>query len=248
VFVDAPIPGSARVEKWFSHTHTNDICTLRLATGTHQIILRSGMTWGNSSPERLYNDIRFYGLDADILQSHIADIYHKVARSTKASKCIKDAIPVDIEARVGIHVRLTDKLVKAEYEAGHDMSRSTWSQIEVRGIKLINQCIAQGKPLFLCSDDSRYLAELVDYIQGKGGDVITAEPIAEHCSQSGYEALVDFFSLTRCAKIVQMTKYSTFSLAASMINNTPLVNLHCAKSDADHRLDIWRSALPQLEC
>ena len=59
----------------------------------------------------------------------------------------------------------------------------------------------------------------------------------------GAPALADFFALARCSAIVQMTKYSTFSLAAALAGRVPLVNFFQDRTGRGHRLDIWRSAL-----
>ena len=70
-----------------------------------------------------------------------------------------------------------------------------------------------------------------------------AQPVPAYCHLDGYAALVDFFALAKCKRIVQMTKYTTFSLAAALTGDVPLLNFYRNESDAGHRLDIWRSVL-----
>ena len=62
----------------------------------------------------------------------------------------------------------------------------------------------------------------------------------------GYEALVDFFALSRCPRIIQMTKYSTYSMAAAIVGDLPLVNLYRGESGVTHLLDIWKNTLARL--
>jgi len=110
-------------------------------------------------------------------------------------------------------------------------------------LRCIDCCIARGEPVFVCSDDASYRTALLDRIRFKGGDGVAANPAARYRREPGYGALVDFFSLSRCKRIIQMTKYSTFSIAASITGNIPLVNLYRDDSGVGHRLDIWKSTL-----
>ena len=104
-------------------------------------------------------------------------------------------------------------------------------------------CIANGEPMFICSDDPEYRKSLLEHIRAKGGDAVVSSPPAAHSHLTGYEALVDFFALSVCARIIQMTKYSTFSLAAALVGDRELVNFYRDDSKAGHRLDIWKSVL-----
>ena len=90
---------------------------------------------------------------------------------------------------------------------------------------------------------------IVQDLKARGGDVALSAPVAEYSDMEGYEALVDFFALSRCKKIVQMTKYSTFSMAAAMIGNVPLLNFFNPSKEMGSRVDVWRSAIPEfIEC
>ena len=72
---------------------------------------------------------------------------------------------------------------------------------------------------------------------------MAANPALHYRHIPGYEALVDFFALSRCMRIIQMTKYSTYSLAAAMVGDIPLVNLYEGRDGVGNRLDIWKSVL-----
>ncbi len=243
-FVGVPPYGAFAMEGYFSHIALNQRGIVRLGADVRQLILRTGMIWGNTCPERLHADLAFYELDPRIPPERVVDIYRGVAASTAPLPSIVSAAPEDIETRVGIHIRLGDKLVMNETST--DMSLLTWRSIERDAVAYMEQCIDRGEPLFVCSDDPVYKAALIDHLRSKGGDVVTVATDLDPHKVPGNPALVDFFALSRCTRIVQMTKYSTFSLAAALVGDVPLVNFYRDESGVGHRLDIWRSALRQV--
>jgi hypothetical protein len=216
-------------------------CIIQLTPATRQIILRSGREWGNSCPDRLYRDLSFYELDTNVSKERLIETYQSVARSTHPSRQVAAAIPDDISERVGVHIRLTDKLV--DEENTFEMSAATWSSIERQGQLQVERCIDSRVPLFVCSDDPTYKAALIKEVRLKGGNVVIANRSRRLTNRSGYAALVDFFALSQCSRIIQMTKYSTFSIAAAIRGNVPLVNLHPADAPVGTRLGNWESAL-----
>lgn len=236
--------GGKSIAKKFSHTALNDFGTRRLPRDREQIVLRHGMNFGNNCPDRIYEDLAFYGLGEQFSHSDVLDRYGLVARSTTPSFKIVAGIPHDIRDRVGVHIRLTDKLVSSEEE--FSMSRETWHRIEAGVLRYLHQCVADGTPVFVCSDDREYMHSIVEDLRARGGDVAVSAPVAKYAGPAGYEALVDFFALSRCRQIVQMTKYSTFSMAAAMIGNVPLMNFFGSHNETGSRVDIWRSAIPQF--
>jgi hypothetical protein len=241
MLVDTPPPGAAALPGVFSHVAMNDRGLLPLAGDVWQVVLRTGMIWGNSSPERLHADLPFYSLDPAITLERVIGTFSVVARGTAPSPQIWQAAPPGIDTCVGVHVRLGDKLVPKETAV--DMSEITWRDLERKALAYLDVCIADRRPLFVCSDDPGYLAALTGHLRSKGAAVVAAPPAQAPSSMPGSRALVDFFALSRCRTIVQMTKYSTFSLAAALIGGAPLVNFYGEGAGPGHRLDIWRSAL-----
>lgn len=240
-FVDELPRGAVALEKRFSHTDLNERGLLRLAGGARQIVLRRGKIWGTSSPETLHAELAFHGLDVALPLHRIVEAYCAAARHTEPSAEILEGIPADIDGRVGIHVRLKDKLVANELS--FDMNLETWQSIEQQAMLILQRWIARGLPLFVCSDDPVYKGQLVEALRSHGGDVAVAAPPAEHLHRPGFAALVDFFALARSARVLQVTKYSTFSMAASLVGGVPLVNLYSGESSTGHRLDLWKSVL-----
>lgn len=237
--------GGKSIPKKFSHTKLNELGVRRLTNAGDQIVLRHGMNFGNNCPDRIFQDLAFYGLQDQVSHVDVVQRFLSVANSTTPSFKVVAGIPHDIRNRVGVHIRLTDKLVADEEE--FSMSAATWKKIEADVSMRLHQYAADGVPLFVCSDDKQYLHAFVEDLRARGADVALSAPVAKYAGPPGYEALVDFFALSRCQKILQMTKYSTFSMAAAMIGNVPLANFFDTGSETGSRVDIWRSAIPEFE-
>ena len=240
-FADSAPPGALALPDVFSHTALNDRGLVCLASDVWQVILRTGMIWGNSPPDRLHADRTFYSLDPSLSLDVVIATYRDVASHTAPALAIEAALPPGIDGCVGVHLRLGDKLVAQETAV--DMSEPTWRALEQRTLAYLDTCLARGERFFLCSDDPGYKAALAHHLRARGALVITSDPARAPRALLGSAALVDFFALSRCASIVQMTKYSTFSLAAALASGVPLVNLFHDTTGSGHRLDTWRSAL-----
>jgi hypothetical protein len=240
-FVDTPPAGALSLSSQFSHVALNDRGLLPLPGDGWQIVLRAGMIWGNSPPERLHADRVFYSLDPSIPLEYVVATYRDVASHTLPAASIRAAAPPGIDGCVGLHVRLGDKLVPRETAV--DMAEPTWRDLERQTLAYLDTCIAQRRPIFLCSDDLVYRTALIDHLRARGAVVVTSDPALAPGELAGSAALADFFALCRCTLIVQMTKYSTFSLAAALAGRIPLVNFFQDKTGVGHRLDIWRSVL-----
>ncbi|MEM9408521.1 MAG: hypothetical protein AAGA81_20990 [Acidobacteriota bacterium] len=231
----------------FSDSHRIDHCLIQLPSGARQIVLRSGREWGNSCPDRLLTELPHYELDPQLTLEEIVETYRGVAADTVPSPDVVEGIPADIASRVGVHVRLTDKVLPDDQsEVAFEMSIATWKSIEASGLRYLEQAVERGEKFFICSDDLAYRDELIERVQALGGDAVCASVPAQHGDRAGYPALVDFFGLTRCARVVQMTKYSTFSIAAALSGELALRNFFDDKDGVGNRLDIWRSVLTDV--
>ena len=243
-FVDKQPPDSSSTDKRHSRTHLNETCIIPISPDTLQIMLRGGRSWATSSPKRIFNDAVHYGLNEDLDLGEIMSTFRCIATTTVPKDQIARAIPNDASKRVGIHVRLSDKLVKRELP--WDMSVVTWRFIEAKSIACIEQCVTNGEPMLICSDDPDYRDALISYIRSKGGDAITTALPASLSNKPGAEALLDFFALASTSRIIQMSKYSTFSMAAALTGNIPLVNLYDGESKTGTYLDIWAPTFVRL--
>ncbi|MEM9354992.1 MAG: hypothetical protein AAGB04_02165 [Pseudomonadota bacterium] len=244
-FTSRAARGGIETKSVFSHSELNrDAGIHDLESGGKQIVLLHGNIWGNNTPERLIESRDTYQLRHDVRQADADAEFLAAAKSTTPSGRVLQAIPVDISDRIGLHVRLTDKLQKDE--ADFDMNIETWRMVEKRVLALVDQCISRRLPMFICSDDQEYKSKLLGKIRKQGGDVVDAFEIEQNQRFQGYNAAVDFFALSRCKAIVQMTKYSTFSMAAAMIGGVPLLNATIACSTTGNRIDQWRGVIEKL--
>jgi hypothetical protein len=219
-FVRLSPRGATRLHHSFRAGEVNARCLLPLGRGRRQIVLRHGAHWGHGRPEQLGEDRDAYGLDPLLSRQDLERAYREVARGLAPTSPVAAWIPADIATRVGVHVRLTDKLVAREQY--FDMDISTWRRIEAQGLEAIGRHVDAGRPLFLCSDDLGYRAQLVERIRAQGGDVAVIDVPGADALPRGFAALADFFALSRCERIVQMTKYSNFTLAAALVGGRPI--------------------------
>jgi hypothetical protein len=241
-FVPSPPAGAVALSDHFSHVALNDRGLIQLPGGLKQIVLRAGMNWGNSPPERLHADLAFNALDPATPLESVTVAYRDAASRTQPAPSIRSAIAAKITGGcIGLHVRLGDKIVAEENS--FDMTQSTWRDIERQSLAYLEGCIAWRRPIFVCSDDPSYRAALIGHLRARGGMVITSEDVPQPRDVMGAEAIMDLFALASCSVIVQMTKYSTFSLAAALAGRAPLVNFFQDRHGRGHRLDIWRRAL-----
>lgn len=229
----------------FNSDIKQEICIQTVSSSIDQIILRDGYEWGNSTPERIYESMDYYGLDKTITLEQIIECYREVAQSTEPAPEINTFIPTDINNRIGIHVRRNDKLV--ETEKNHSMTQQTWLTVQQRAKQQIEHCIRNDKALFICSDDLEYKRELVEEINRNGGDVKTIDSTLLLDQPAGYAALCDFFALSRCRQTIQMSKYSTFSIAAAIVGQVPLMNFLPEGGIKQNRIYHWQRTLRRLE-
>jgi hypothetical protein len=212
-----------------------------LPAGIRQIILRAGTIWANSPPDWIHLDLAHYGLDQRLPLERVRDTYRAVARSTLPDRTVTPFLPVDLGSWIGVHVRRGDKLVAQE--GPYDMSEPTWRQIEQDTLTYLEGIAASGRPLLICSDDPGYRDGLVHYLHSRGARVAVTDAGRLPGDLAGGPALLDFFALSRCALIVQMTKYSTFSIAAALAGGKPLLNFYRNLTGTGHHLARWRSVL-----
>lgn len=209
-----------------------------------QIYLQYDVERGHNTPARLKESSGFYGFDPELPLEEITKTYREVAKRTFPCREIDEAIPSDIESRVGIHIRMTDKLVNLEN--GWEMSATAWQSIEKWALRCIDRCIARSEPMFICADDHIYKDQLLKRIRAKGGNAIVVEAHNSSENQHGFDAALDLFCLSRCKRIIQFTKYSTFSLAASIIGGIPLTNLMLGNDADDNHIHFWEGVVPSL--
>lgn len=146
---------------------------------------------------------------------------------------------------VGIHIRRTDKLGAYDGHV-HETSNREFDVIISRLKDKITKLIEEGYTnFFVCSDDDVYLQDFVHWLESVGRvHVVTTLGVTRE--QYGWREVLDFFSLTQCGMILQGTKYSTFSLVASIISQRVLWNF----ADPVHNwlFYIWQPCCHSVTC
>jgi len=237
--------GTMRVSRYFDRTHVNDECIRELPNGLRQIQLRRATAYGRHNPGSILAEAGHYGLPDTIRFDDIAATYRQIAAGTRPAACVERELPADIDERIGIHVRLGDKLLAEEKERAMDMDR--WKTIERRALARIDDLAATGEKLFVCSDDIEYRDTLAGRIRDKGGDAIVYSPAGDRKRPAGFAAQVDFFALARCRQIIQVTRYSNFSLAAAIMANCELVNFDPLAEGEENPPSDWKGAVEILQ-
>uniref|UniRef100_A0A6C0KVH6 Glycosyltransferase n=1 Tax=viral metagenome TaxID=1070528 RepID=A0A6C0KVH6_9ZZZZ len=201
--------------------------------------------WGTTSIERIADVLPFYGIQKYDIKD-VYNVYYQVTHSIKPCQKIEDILNkkfniYSIVEPIGIHIRLTDKCV--ENPDPFTMSRGDYLEI----LRKCREFVATHRgTYFVCSEDKIARREMQEFILETGNEITgTLEnPYGIDSSDGGdalsedESALLDFFALSRCTLILQCTKYSTFSIAASLINRIPLINFYGYENNA---LTIWKN-------
>ena len=115
---------------------------------------------------------------------------------------------------VGIHVRATDRI---NNESNHPHFMKSYDELMsyiLNTIKIVNK--KRPKYVFVSSEDSNVRSIFVRKLDKA---IRIVEPICDGGIQSEY---VDFFSLTLCSELWMVSRFSSFSITASLIGNIPI--------------------------
>jgi len=161
-------------------------------------------------------------------------ILHKFrenARNIKPSVDIEKYIPKDIHNAYGIHLRATDKIFTNKGDARHETEAYAHNIIITNLLNdITNIIINEDKPMFfLASEDKQWKENIKTKIINIGNtcnkNIIFINYSEDSLSNiEGFHSVLDLFSLSRCKRIYQGIKYSTYSILASLIGNIELVN------------------------
>ncbi len=240
-FTDEWPQETVEVNKGWNAKALNDRCIYPLEANSCQLLLRQGRQPGSTSPDSIFEELSHYGLSPALDRSRVIETYQDVAKATLPVPMLERDIPNDVSQRVGIHVRLSDKLVESETPI--TMSKEIWQTIEQHAMDHIQELIGGNVPLLICSDDTSYKEKLLRTVSELGGSALSPQYSPSGTDFLGYDTLVDFFALSRCRSIVQMTKYSTFSIAAAIAGGIPLLNFDRDENGVGNKIELWRGAL-----
>lgn len=181
----------------------------------------------------------------------VVSSFISTAAKIQISQELSQYIPSNIEDCVAIHLRRTDKII--DEDNGIVVSTSANDIIMARLFAWIERYIGANDTIsfYVCTDDPDYKSGFIAKVKamgqklGKHVTIITTEkellPTAFRDAHVGAYELLEMFCLRKCKTIVQSTRYSTFSMAAALMSQKPLINF------SDHRPDwllyAWRPCL-----
>lgn len=161
----------------------------------------------------------------------IAATYRRVAHATRALAPSPPRPGV-----VGVHIRHGDKIELAPLSADKWMapyqttaSRQLLLEKSLYDYLAVEMLARKHKTHFyVATDDRSHFPSVVARIEALGGDVV---------NDGNASALFDLLSLASCDVVVQVTRYSMFSVTAALIGRIPLVNL--GRSLKHNGLAMW---------
>lgn len=175
------------------------------------------------SPIKVYNFLKKHGLNISFEQ--LSNDYVKCAKEIfKPSHVILNNIPQGLEDVYGIHLRKSD-----DYR--HTTLNKEFPLIIENMLNDVKRIIdTESNPKFLIvSEDNEWKLEISNIIleyANKNNKRIELVNINYEIGiyYFNYEAVLDFFCLTRCKEILMGVKYSSFSIMAAIIGNNKLRN------------------------
>jgi len=183
---------------------------------------------------------------------YISTKYNELANNLKPSLYITNDIPSDINGSYGIHLRKTDKVS----ENPHLYHENTISEFDLIIKKLIEDLthiiINEFEPKFvIVSEDEEWkniFIELLEKISVENGKrlnilkiIYDKDKINEYI---GYKSVLDMFCLSKCKKIFQGVKVSTFSTISALIGNVPIINYSRYLNNYDELfIHLWSSVV-----
>lgn len=175
--------------------------------------------WGTTTPKHIHEHLHLYGLHRYDL-AVITNVYRNVAKSLKPCSYINALLPTkDLNTCVAIHMRLTDKLV--QHSNDYDMTQDEYVDIKQRCIDYVTKHKHEKYVVF--SDDENAKHAMEKYLASIGCQIFSVKRIDKD-NNGNINTIYEFFCLSQCKRIIQCTKYSTFSMAASLVNFKEIVN------------------------
>jgi hypothetical protein len=196
----------------------------------YKYFIKIGNASSSSSPYNLYKFIN--NINKDITFNEIIDNYCIYAKEIiKPSKIIEDNIPENLNNSYGIHLRKTDKVNNNVHDIRH---LSTIEEFNIMSNVLFtdicNIILTEDNPSFLLTSDENnwkeYFKNQLLKFANDNNKTINFINVNYNNSNTydNYNAILDLFCLSKCKKIFQDVKYSSFSLIASIIGNNEIIN------------------------
>lgn len=192
--------------------------------------IKIGNASSSSSPYNIYKFIKKF--NKNITFEEIIDNYNNYAREIiKPSKIIQDNIPENLNNCYGIHLRKTDQICSNDIYCGSSNTINEFNIIcNALFDDIYNIILTEDNPSFLLTSEDN---EWKEYFKNKlltfannNNKIINFINVNYDNSNTydNYNAVLDLFCLSKCKKIFQGIKYSTFSISAAIIGNTEIIN------------------------
>lgn len=181
------------------------------------------------SPIKVFNFLKKNGINISFEQ--LSNDYVKYAKQIfKPSPVILNNIPQGLEDVYGIHLRKSDRINDSD-DYRHTTLNKEFPLIIENMLNDVKRIIdTESNPKFLIvSEDNEWKLEISNIIleyANKNNKQIELVNINYEIGiyYFNYEAVLDFFCLSRCKEILMGVKYSSFSIMAAIIGNNKLRN------------------------
>ena len=179
------------------------------------------------------------------ISCNLSDLWHDyktAATNLQPAPLLDNHIHPETHQCVGIHLRKSDKI--DDNNKFHGTKKHELEIILTRIKRDVQHRAAAGqKHFFVCSEDAKWKRDFEQWLVSAIKDATIIQPLPcslELKSKAGHAPVLDFFSLSRCKTVLQGIGYSTFSMSASMVGNSPLHNfLPRAREAKFYMLNWW---------
>jgi len=172
----------------------------------------------------------------------------------KPSDIILSKIPKEIEKAYGLHLRRSDKVKKSKMAKIESNIENSINEFNIIIEKLLDEVkyiiLNKKEPIFLIvSEENEWKCEIEEIINNfaiKNNKKIKILNIdyTNNNNNNNNNSILDMFCLSKCKKILQGVKYSSFSIISSMIGSNNLSNYTKYLNDNnDCSIYAWNSIL-----
>jgi hypothetical protein len=197
------------------------------------------------SPLKLYKFLK-QKKNIDINYVDFSSKYKQIASKIKPSIDMEQYIP-NLANVYGIHLRRTDK-VKPNREIEHENSieefNSIINNLVIDLVAFIN--IEEAASFLVVGEDENWNSEFKRSLESKCNRKIHFVNILYPKNEitKGFNVVLDMFCLSRCKRIYQSVKWSSFSSLAALIGNVDIINYyHILPEQECNFIYTWKSIL-----
>lgn len=187
--------------------------------------------WNNIHKNRTY-DILLKGKNVDIVTKASYPLIKSIEVNTESSLLYKKSA-TNIRSKfkiyfkedilpTGIHIRASDRINNSTNHPHFMKNYKELAQYIICTIKKVNEKLP--KYVFIASENDTLKNIVKNELHNS---IIITEPICDEGIPSEYK---DFFALTLCDEIWMCSRFSSFSILASLVGGIPINTFFCDKS------------------